>query len=235
LELAWEIALAGMRVLWVDFQIWFMSTFGTSITSIFNALKVGWIESMAFIKESWARVSSFLSDVSSVGERAGLAIAENRIRGQMMRGEIAPDVGAMTISQLRERANEGGLGARLAEIEAERAAARANIANAPQENLAQDAINAQNELENLNRDAFYHAYSADAARSLEGLPDMGDLGQQLQGTSRSTFNRDVLFGFGGTPMQQLIDKTQAIVDHLEPILQSIDEGIIGIAAGQEVS
>jgi hypothetical protein len=64
---------------------------------------------------------------------------------------------------------------------------------------------------------------------------MDDIGQQLQGVSRSTFNRDVLFGFGGTPMQQLISKTQAIVDVLAPLLQNIEEGIIGLGPGMEVA
>src|SRR6185369_6642173 len=104
------------------------------------------------------------------------------------------------------------------------------------EDLRNQSAAAQDQLEALNRDAFYRNYSAQAARDLENLPNMADIADQLgQGSSRSTFNRDVLFGFGGTPMQQLISKTQAIVDVLAPILQNIEEGVIGLGAGMEVA
>jgi len=110
---------------------------------------------------------------------------------------------------------------------------RPGLSQESQTLLAQ-AQQAADELEAMNRDAFYHNWAAQAAQEA-GLPDMNDIAEQMSaGSGRGTFNRDVLFGFGGTPMQQLISKTQAIVDRLEPLLTSIDQQIYLMGAATEV-
>jgi len=70
------------------------------------------------------------------------------------------------------------------------------------------------------------AQAAQNAANMPGaLPDAGSIAEQLaRGSSaRSTFNRDVVSGFGSSPVQQLISNTARMIELLDTIAGNTDE------------
>lgn len=238
IELAWAVAVAGMKVVWIDFQIFFRNTFNTSLNSIFTRMQTGWITAMAFMKRGWIGASQFVADAWNALHESATQDLIVREQGRIDSGQVAPDVGRANIAQMR-RAQDietaGGLEAfearrrQFAQIQTDADAAIAAIANAPGENLSGDAMNAQIQLENAREAASIAAGAAAARRNADlSIPQRGleEFASQKDST-RSTFNRDVLWGFGPSPVTRLIDNTQRMIELLIPLrrLEPIEENL----------
>ncbi len=208
LKLAWEIALASMKVLWIDFNIWLKNTLGVTFIDAFAGMRVAFAEATALMRSAAALTNP---------------------------GNIGGAVMAATSGQ--SNANSRALTGELSRIEAERLASRNRIrqgAAAGNAGLGADAASAQAELESLREAAARSASAAAAARSAaltgpqRGLEEFADQKTAAMGS----FSSQALFGMGSrSPFARMEEQNQEQLTVLLAIDASLSSGLIAQAVG----
>lgn len=74
LGLAWKVAVAGMERAWLEFNNRMEETLGFSFIDAINAIKVAWVEMLAFLETTWATTSAA---ITQMGEEIGTSVAAN--------------------------------------------------------------------------------------------------------------------------------------------------------------
>jgi hypothetical protein len=206
LGLAFEIALAGMKVLLSEFNDWFGDQFGITVTNAFFNMREGFAKAVAAMRSTFALLT------------ADLGAGFNMLR------ILAP---ALFVGGLAAGApvgpNRRPLDAQLAEINDERNAALALInGGRPGANATAAA---QQQLDDLNRAAEQLAEQRERqerdrvlAEQLGGVGDgLDQFGASKKDYARGTFSSEVLFGFG---------RSQAPIDRLVTLTETINQGIL---------
>ena len=164
IELAWQILVAGMKSAWAEFNYWFKQTFGVSVNQVFNAMRLKWVEDMAFMKRLWVETQGFFARTANVGQNLGTRIAIAGIRARMALGHIDRETGELTIRQLerdQEAANDVASGEaarraeRLGQIELDRLRGRGEAIEAFRaDNAEGDLLDARGELDHFAKGLF---------------------------------------------------------------------------------
>jgi hypothetical protein len=183
LSLAFQIAIAGLKVVASDFNEWFGREFGFTMTEAFGAMLTAFHIVTDGLRAIWRLLMSDMEAEFSVLRtlfafaHPGFALSAGRRRV----GEIGSDAVAAAAA-------------------------------------AQEQLNALTNRAN-------RGWISEQDQQLQGLPNASDIAEQLaRGSSaRSTFNRDVVSGFGGSPVQQLVSNTARMIELLDMIAGNTDE------------
>lgn len=234
LTLAMRVAGAGLQVAWAEtvvyamdrwgeFTAFIQDTFGVSVMEAFRNMKVAWVETIAFMKSAWL-------GLNAAGESIGDSFGNLVIRGLAAAGMITQDAANTAIVQGNTAGQSAARDrdAQLAQIGQDRIAAR-NRAAAPSaagaSQAQRDAAAAANrELESYLIEAQFARMTREVEleNSFASTPaaDAGGLGK---GAVRSTFNKDVLWGFGATPEMKIVENTKQMVELLRPLGAQLDQ------------
>lgn len=224
LGLAWDVALAGMRVSWYRFNDVLTKSLGVDLITVFYGLRTAWAEMVAFVRTAWVTAAHAMR---VTGENLGTSIANwwTRTVGRAM-GMDASVINA-TISQNNgaQLRSDAAADAQLARdrdrIRDDRERELRAIANA-QARRGDDALSAEIELEN----ALEAADIARAQREAELNQSTSQINAGLEpitgGGARGAFNREAIAGLGGNPLQRLEERATDQVNELRALNQRVD-------------